>query len=123
MPLGRQSNNTLQLQETETGLDFSVDLPDTSYANDLKVLIDRGDVNGMSFTADIGRGTVTKGPNGQTLRTFTEVRDLQDISPVTVPAFSLGTSVSRFSRTFDNESIKSQLIRAETRVRRQNDND
>ena len=116
MPLGRQSNNTLQLEETEAGLQFSCDLPDTTYANDLKVLIDRGDVNGMSFTADIGKGTVSKGPNGEIRRTFTDVRDLQDISPVTVPAFT-GTVLNKFSHGFKDESIKSQTTRARARAR------
>jgi HK97 family phage prohead protease len=47
--IGRTSANTLKLSEDAHGLRVEVDLPDTSYANDLKALMKRGDVKGMSF--------------------------------------------------------------------------
>ncbi|MBD1388432.1 HK97 family phage prohead protease [Neiella sp. HB171785] len=47
--LGRTSSGTLRLQDTKTGLQFECDLPDTTTANDLSKLIERGDLRGCSF--------------------------------------------------------------------------
>ena len=38
----------------DKGLAYRIDLPDTSYANDLKVLIGRKDITEMSFGVDLG---------------------------------------------------------------------
>ncbi|MCC6147412.1 MAG: HK97 family phage prohead protease, partial [Anaerolineaceae bacterium] len=48
-PLGRVKANTLRLAEDEIGLGIEIDLPDTQYASDLAVSIERGDVDQMSF--------------------------------------------------------------------------
>lgn len=48
-PVGRRSRGTLRLQEDERGLAFENDLPDTSDGRDLKVQLERGDIEGMSF--------------------------------------------------------------------------
>jgi len=47
--LGRTSSGTLRLGEDDKGLWVEIDLPDTSDGRDLAVLIERGDVKGMSF--------------------------------------------------------------------------
>lgn len=47
--LGRTSSGTLRLSEDEKGLAVEIDLPDTTDGRDLAVLIERGDVKGMSF--------------------------------------------------------------------------
>lgn len=47
--LGTTQAGTLRLREDDTGLAFEVDLPDTSYGNDVGVLVDRGDIAGCSF--------------------------------------------------------------------------
>ena len=47
--LGRTAAGTMTISEGETGLDFEIDPPDTQPANDLKVLVDRGDVSGVSI--------------------------------------------------------------------------
>jgi HK97 family phage prohead protease len=48
--LGRVGAGTLRLAEDETGLASEIDLPDTTDGRDAAVLIDRGDVKGMSFS-------------------------------------------------------------------------
>jgi HK97 family phage prohead protease len=48
-PLATQTNGTLRLLEDSEGLQVEIDLPDTSYANDLRSLMKRGDGTGMSF--------------------------------------------------------------------------
>lgn len=47
--LGRSSSGTLRLAEDDKGLAVEIDLPDTTDGRDLAVLIERGDVKGMSF--------------------------------------------------------------------------
>ncbi len=47
--LGRTTAGTLRLREDDTGLAVEIDLPDTTDGRDLAVLIERGDVSGMSF--------------------------------------------------------------------------
>lgn len=49
MVIGRTSAGTLRLSEDERGLAAEMDLPDTTFARDLKVSVERGDINGMSF--------------------------------------------------------------------------
>lgn len=54
--LGTTQAGTLRLREDDTGLAFEVDLPDTSYGNDVGVLVDRGDIAGCSFGFRVAAG-------------------------------------------------------------------
>lgn len=47
--LGRTKSGTLQLEETSRGLQFRLQLPDTTIGNDLRALAERGDLGGVSF--------------------------------------------------------------------------
>lgn len=47
--LGRTKSRTLRLSEDSHGLKVEIDIPETSDGNDLWVLVERGDVSGMSF--------------------------------------------------------------------------
>lgn len=47
--LGRTKSGTLELRETSKGLEFRLQLPDTSIGNDLRALAQRGDLGGVSF--------------------------------------------------------------------------
>jgi HK97 family phage prohead protease len=49
-PLGRTTNNTLQLKEDETGLAMRCEMAPTTYAKDLQTLIKRKDITQMSFS-------------------------------------------------------------------------
>lgn len=112
--LGRQSSGTLRLSVDEEGLAFSVDLPDTSYANDLKELVKRGDLDGASFAFIPGEVETSKAPDGLQVRNHLQVRELIDISPVPLPAFS-GTSVELRSAPVE-ESARSQAVKARHRA-------
>lgn len=92
--LGRQSNGTVRLEQGD-GLRYSIDLPDTSYAADLKALIARGDLTEMSFGIMPGEFTTSKADDGRSVITY-QSADLFDISPVSLPAFG-GTSVELHS--------------------------
>jgi hypothetical protein len=116
--LGRQSAGTLRLSATKEGLAYELDLPNTSYANDMKDLISRGDLTEMSFGfipgeykwASMKTGQFQKAAKGTKHRIHTSIKELIDISPVAMPAFE-GTSIELRSEQNNNESIRSQLIK------------
>ena len=112
--LGRQSVGTLRISVDSEGLPFEVDLPDTSYANDLRELVDRGDLDGASFGFVPGDDELSRAPDGRQLRTHTNVRALIDVSAVTFPAYD-GADVALRNYTF-SASTRGQLIRARSRV-------
>lgn len=91
--LGRRSAGTLRLKTDSAGLRFEVDLPDTSYARDLRELVERGDLAGASFGFIPGEDEITRAPDGKQVRTHTAIRDLIDVSAVTYPAYE-GTSLA-----------------------------
>lgn len=85
LPLARTKNGTLRLQEDETGLYMDADLPDTQAARDLYTLVERGDVDQMSFAFRVIR---QKWNEGRTERTLTELSLADgDVSVVTYPAY------------------------------------
>src|SRR5690606_19161246 len=47
--LGRSSAGTLRVSEDDIGLAVEIDLPDTSTGRDVRELLKRGDITGMSF--------------------------------------------------------------------------
>jgi HK97 family phage prohead protease len=113
--LGRQSSGTLRLSADAEGLKFSIDLPDTSYVNDMKVLIARGDLKEMSFGVQPGKHRLGRAPDNKQVMTHTSVAELFDVSPVSLPAF--GETQIQLHSEQEAESIKSQLIKARARVR------
>ncbi|MCT1193912.1 HK97 family phage prohead protease [Lactococcus lactis] len=83
--LGRTKSQTLELREDEKGLNFKVELPDTSVARDLTISMERGDINQCSF----GFFITDEGWNYNVepaLRTIKEV-ELFEISIVSIPAY------------------------------------
>lgn len=110
--LGSTRAKTLRLEVDDTGLAFEVDLPDTTYARDLKELISRNDISEMSFGFIPGKDEWTRAPDGRQLRTHTSVARLLDVSPVSFPAYE-GTEVYLRAMNFDppRTTVKSQMIR------------
>jgi hypothetical protein len=83
--LGRNKSGTLELKEDEKGLKVTIHPPDTQWARDLLVSIDRGDITQMSF------GFIVESDRWG-LEDGMDVRELQkvklfDVSPVTYPAY------------------------------------
>ncbi len=88
-PLGSQKSNTLKVTKTNDGLTYSVDLPDTSYARDLKALMTgRKEMRGSSFGFQTIEDSWTKPTvkGGLPIRTIKKA-NLLEISPVTSPAY------------------------------------
>lgn len=91
--LGRMSAGTLRCWEDERGLAFEAQVPDTTWARDLLVSIDRKDVSQCSFGFRVVSDSwATR--DGQQLRTLEKVQ-LLDVSPVTFPAYSSTECVAR----------------------------
>jgi HK97 family phage prohead protease len=89
--LGRVSSGTLRLGTDARGLYYEVDLPNTSYANDLVELMKRGDVNQSSF-AFLIESDRWEERDGKTYRIIEKVSRLLDVSPVSQPAYESATS-------------------------------
>lgn len=112
MVLGSTRAGTLRLQVDSEGLGFEVDLPDTSYARDIRALVERRDVSAMSFGFLDGDDTWGVAPDGRQLRTHTRIKRLLEISPVSLPAYD-GTECYLRSLTFERPSTtaREQLVR------------
>jgi HK97 family phage prohead protease len=83
--LGRNTSGTLELSETEDGLEMRNVPPDTQWAKDLMVSMKRGDVNQMSFGFRVIKDNWDD-VNGEVVRTIIEA-ELFDVSVVTYPAY------------------------------------
>lgn len=84
--LGRTASGTLKLGTDDSGLIYEVNLPDTSFARDLKESINRQDITQNSFAFTTIKDKWTSREDGSTERELLEVR-LFDVSPVTYPAY------------------------------------
>jgi HK97 family phage prohead protease len=88
--LGRTASGTLKLSEDTTGLKFSVDMPDTSYARDLMESVDRGDISQCSFGFMTRKQAWVDETDGDgstsSVRELHDV-DLFDCSAVAFPAY------------------------------------
>jgi hypothetical protein len=87
--LGRTKSGTLRLVEDRLGLNFECDLPASQTGRDLHTLVERGDINGCSFSFAAVRDAWSRDGKRRELQDV----DLFDVGPVTSPAY-LGTSVS-----------------------------
>lgn len=90
--LGSTRAKTLRIDDRADGGFVEIDLPNTTDGNDIRELVGRGDIQGMSF----GFSTVRDSWSGdQTERTLEEVR-LHEVSVVTsVPAYPQTTASVR----------------------------
>jgi HK97 family phage prohead protease len=104
--LGRVGSGTLKLEENSKGLYFELSLPDTTYARDLGILVERGDIAGCSFGFQ-----VPNGGDAWELRDGTLTRDLINVNlhEITItgnPAY-LDTSVAKRSMESWHQSRES----------------
>jgi HK97 family phage prohead protease len=104
LPLARTKNGTLRLKEDEIGLYMDADLPDTQAARDLYTLVERGDVDQMSFAFRVIR---QRWNEGRTERTLTELSLADgDVSVVTYPAYPTTTVEAREQIAAARQAIK-----------------
>lgn len=93
--IGRNKSKTLVLTEDDRGLLWRASPPATSWARDLAVSIDRGDISGCSFSF-VPTVEEWDYSGEMAMRTVVEC-DLYDVSAVTYPAYD-DTSVSLRAR-------------------------
>lgn len=105
--LGRTSANTLVLEEDSKGLRFEVTLPNTTFANDLKESMARGDINQCSFGFWV-TGQEEDFSSELPLVRITNV-DLWEVSIVPLPAYE-DTEASLRSK-FQEETIETVKLR------------
>lgn len=85
--LGRTKASTLTLREDDKGLNFELELPNTSYARDLAESMERGDIDQCSFGFHVEEGKERWDYSQEpALRTLEEV-ELYEISIVSIPAY------------------------------------
>lgn len=119
--LGRTSAGTVRLASDRNGLSVDADFPDTTYARDAAVSLERGDLNQMSFAFaprkdENGRSIgdeVVNLRDGSILRRLTDVA-LSDVSIVAYPAYA-GTEAALRSvqaRSAEFRTVQFQALRA-----------
>ena len=104
LPLARTKNGTLTLIEDDRGLFMDAIIADTTEGRDLYKLVERGDVDQMSFAFRVIR---QKWSEDRTTRTLTEVSLADgDVSVVTYPAYPTTTVEAREALRTAIEAIK-----------------
>ena len=94
MLLASTRSRTLRLEEDSRGLLVNADLPDTTVGRDLSVLMQRGDVDSMSFGFSVPAGGDSWSDDGMS-RELRQVR-LHEVSVVTgFPAYKATTATVR----------------------------
>ena len=92
--LGRTKAGTLRLEESDKGLEYEIDLPDTQIARDVAANVKARNITGNSFSFIVERDEWDYSDKKMAIRTVLEVRELFDVGPVTYPAYNRGTKVS-----------------------------
>jgi hypothetical protein len=114
--LGRTKNGTLRVREDETGLAVEIEPPETRWADDLLVSINRGDISQMSFAFRVGEES-WETVDGTDIRTILSFDEIFDVSPVTYPAYP-DTDVSLWGG-LNLRELDAAIVRAGSRMRLQ----
>ena len=117
--LGRESAGTLTLKEDQEGLHMEITPPDTQFARDLMVSIERGDINQQSFGFTVETDEWTE-KDKKVTRTIKKIARLYDVSPVTYPAYPDTTvavrSLDKYKKTLDRQGLN-DLQRRDMKLR------
>jgi HK97 family phage prohead protease len=104
LPLARTKNGTLTLTEDDRGLFMDAVIADTNEGRDLYKLVERGDIDQMSFAFRVIR---QKWNDDRSVRTLTEVSLADgDVSVVTYPAYPTTSVEAREALRSAIEAIK-----------------
>lgn len=86
---GRTKSGTLELEENQSGVKYTANPPEAQWAKDAIASIERGDIDGSSFTFAVGPEgeKVTRQSDGTILREIFEFSRIGEMGPVTDPAY------------------------------------
>jgi HK97 family phage prohead protease len=104
--LGSTRAGTLKLEEDNYGLRVTAVLPDTNLGRDVRTLVQRGDVNAMSFGFSVPAGGDTWNAEG-TERTLKSVR-IFEVSVVAYPAYQQTAGTANV-RSFDAVATRAEV--------------
>ncbi|ONI62630.1 hypothetical protein CSIV_14235 [Microbacterium sp. CSI-V] len=106
--LGVTDAGTLRLFLGDEGVDYEIDLPNTTYGRDLAVSARRGDYRYSSFAFRVlpDGEQWSYGENDQLVRRITGLR-LIDVAPVADPAY--WASSAEMLRNFDLSAVRARL--------------
>lgn len=97
--LGRTKSGTLRLSEDNIGLRYEIDVPNTVAARSIVAAIERGDVDGSSFSFRLGpddsKWDVQASAESPMIRRISRIAELFDVGPVTFPAYPDTTAAKR----------------------------
>ena len=112
MILARSGNNLI-LKEDPIGLYFELEVPETTYGNDLLVNVRSGNVSKCSFAFAVGSDTWEQ-RSGVAIRNIHEIKQLFDVAIVTIPAYEDTTiairSMNKNSKI--NDETKARILKA-----------
>lgn len=92
--LGRVGAGTMELVADDVGLRYEISPPDTQAARDVVAMIERGDLDGSSFSFVPGRVTWAEA-GSQVVRQIEDFKTVHDTGPVTFPAYEGTTAAVR----------------------------
>jgi HK97 family phage prohead protease len=123
--LGSTKAGTLELRDTNTGLEFECSMPNTTIGNDTYESIRRGDLSAMSFSFALGSRsdeewsdeldeeddlamphTKNESRGRVKVRNLVNIPEVYDVSPVAMPAYP-GTTVD--ARSFEMRSYLNSI--------------
>lgn len=119
-PLASVKAGTLTLETDDKGLHFTATLDDSvSYANDAYANVKSGNVDSMSFRFDVDDGgdEFTKDDQGNVTRTIKQVKDLFEVSTVTIPAYddsNVQVDKRSYEEFLDNQKGEKQDMTKQT---------
>ena len=120
--LGRTKNNTLTLVEDSEGLRFNIDLPNTSWGNDVYESVKRGDVDGVSFGFKMQTEEWDESDPDNVIRTVKKAQ-LFEVSPTPFPAYEGSSEVQTRSAEESFKAYKATITTPEKNEKRKRDNE
>lgn len=113
--IGRTKSGTLKLSTDSKGLAVEIDVPDTADGRDLMVLVERGDISGMSFGFRVLKQEWDE-TGDMPVRTILDV-ELYEVSAVAFPAYE-DTEID--ARSIDAARAELEAIRKEAQRKKDN---
>lgn len=114
--LARTSSGTLKLELDDKGLRYEFELPETSLGNDLRIMMQRGDISQSSFAFTIKEDSWEERSGKIPLRHIRQIERVYDVSPVTYPAYEQTSVTARSFHAFQEKQAACDDAEIETEI-------